>query len=137
MGHVFQSEKVDDTIKYTSWVEFLRCGGGLKSFNHGHSSGGILDLFALLLLLLIPFPDTCRRRDKENEWCGNDMFVQTADAYHQRYRPGCRISSILTIIMIILLIGKSQLEGVGHHTTLGAPGTFEQVPITFEDQRLG
>ena len=62
LGHVFQCEEVDDTVEYTSRVELLRCGEGLKSFDHGHSSRGILDLFALLLLLLVPFPDTCGYR---------------------------------------------------------------------------
>jgi len=137
LGHVFQGKEVDDTIEYTSRVEFLRCGKGLKSLNHGHSPGGVLDLFALLILLLVPFPDTCRYRDKGNERRRTDTSVQTTDMHYQRYRPGCGDPSILTIIMVVLLIGEAQLEGVGYDTTLVALGAFEQVPIALEDQWLG
>ena len=73
MKHVFQGEEVDDTVEYTSWVEVLGCGEGLESFNYSHSPGGIVDLFALLLLLLVPFPDTCLYRDKEMERHGSNM----------------------------------------------------------------
>jgi len=137
LRHVFQCEKVDNAVEYTSRVEFLRRGEGLKSFNHGHSPGGILDLLALLLLLLVPFPDTYRYRDKKNEGRRSDTSAQTADTHYQRYRPGCGDPSILTIIMVIVLIGESQLESIGQDAALLTIGTFEQVPTTLEDQRLG
>ena len=79
LGHVFQCEEVDDTIEDTSGAEFLGCGEGLKSFNHGHSPGGVLDLLALLLFLLVPFSDTYRYRDKKNERRRSDTSAQTTD----------------------------------------------------------
>ena len=137
LEHVFQSEEVDDTIEYTSRAEFLGCGEGLKSFNHGHSPGGVLDLLALLLLLLVPFPDTYRYRDEKNERRRSDTSAQTTDTHYQRYRPGWRDPSILTIIMVIVLIGESQLERVGQDAAPVTIGTFEQVLSILEDQRFG
>jgi len=85
LGHVLARKKVDHTIEYTSRIEFLRCGDGLKSFDHGYGSSGVLDLFTLLILLLVPFPDTYGHRVRKSERRRSDVFVQTADTRNQRY----------------------------------------------------
>ena len=93
LRHILQGKKVDSAIEDTSRVEFLRRSDGLKSFNNGHRSRGILDLFALLLLFLVPFPDTYRHHVEKSEWRRSSVPVQTTDVRYQRDHPGYHRSS--------------------------------------------
>lgn len=133
LRHIFQGEEVDSTVKYTSRIEFLRCSESLKSFNHCHSSSRVLDLLALLVLLPVPFPDTYRYWAQTNVRRRSSTLVHTTDMRYQRDHPEDRGSSALTIIMVILLIGESQLESVGNNTALVSLCAFEQVPIALEN----
>jgi hypothetical protein len=83
LRHILQGKKVDSTVVDASRVELLRRSDGLKSFNYRHSSGGILDLLALLLLFLVPFPDAYRHHVKRNEWRRSSAFVQTRGIRYQ------------------------------------------------------
>ena len=117
----------------------MRCSNALKPFDHGDSSRGILKLLSLLLLPLVPFPDTCSSPRSENERTklNAGTWPYKLQAHVISYIDlGGRRSSILTIIMVVLLIGKSQLEGVGNDTALVSPSAFKQIPVTSEDQRL-
>lgn len=89
LWHVLQGEKVDGTIVYTPRIELLRCGDGLKPFDHSNGARGILDLLALLLFLLVPFPDACHYRIQKDEGKGSNAGTCS-------YRlQGCLISNII------------------------------------------
>ena len=133
LGHILQGEKVDSTVEYTSRIEFLWCSDSLKSFDHGHSSRRVFDLFAFLPRLPVHFPDAYRYRVQTNERRRNDTLVQTMDMDYQQHHPGGRSgSSTLTIVVVIFLIRESQLESVGYDAALVPLGTFEQVSIALE-----